>query len=254
MRGITILLFPFLLGVIIIGAVSGDSGTLTFGIIALIADIIIGCISQYLADRPYYKSGYMNSSADDVKARISTSAKNNTKEANESTDKNDGSTASQNSKSDYSQYLNFDYLKSYDPDNPGKTFYDIFLHLQEDGTTRIIENKLTDEARLFLLDTCYEMEHAPPRHTLFPLYAATAKSLSNGDAIIYSFRYHANSVCENAFMILVCTASNAIRLFAVETDGPHFFLCEYTGYSHVNYGIVDLSNTLLRINGILSNG
>ena len=48
---LTYALFPLFLGFVIGGAISGSSTTLTFGIILLVLDVIIGITLQNIVDR-----------------------------------------------------------------------------------------------------------------------------------------------------------------------------------------------------------
>ena len=55
---LTYALFPLFLGFVIGGAISGSSTTLTFGIILLVLDVIIGITLQNIVDRASYSNNY----------------------------------------------------------------------------------------------------------------------------------------------------------------------------------------------------
>ena len=132
------------------------------------------------------------------------------------------------------------------------SFYDVFFHLEEAGGSRCVENERYDEARTFLYRVCENMTRAPSNYTLFPIYEVKSKYMESGEAIAYSLRYRINSVCENAFIVLLCDHSGKLRLFAVKTNGPNFFICEYSGQTPINHGDVQLHNIYSTIDKIIN--
>ena len=132
-----------------------------------------------------------------------------------------------------------------------KKLDNIFFKLKANGGARLVNNIKSDEAGVFLLDVCEQMAHAPLPHTLVNICSISIENLNGELAIVYSFRYTPNSICQNVFIFLVHTQNTEIRLFAVETHLSSFMLCEYSGHSHLNYGPVELKNVPARIKEIL---
>ena len=131
-------------------------------------------------------------------------------------------------------------------------FYDVFFRLEAEVGTRRIEGNMNDETMILLLEVCKTHIFAPQKHMLFLVSSVKSIYLNNGDAIVYSLKYRANSICEYASLILVSTRSKSLRLFSVETDIPDFFLCEFSGDRHINYDTVQLSDVYSRIDEILN--
>lgn len=127
----------------------------------------------------------------------------------------------------------------------------VYTRLEANGGAMLTNNINGSDAGLFLLKVCKQMPHAPLPYTLARLCCISIENLDGALAIVYSFEYSPNSVCQNVFIFLVHTKDNWIRLFAVETDFGKFMLCEYADGKHLNYGFVELKNVLRRIKEIL---
>ena len=240
MRGfikLTHILFPLFVGFIIGGVISGDSGFLTFGIILLVLDIIIGIALQNIFDRPSYSNNYEFSSekqkviSDFLITKLMQEAKKQELE----------NQASREEKCRKRNAL-------------CEEFEDAYSILELGGGDKPVSfrDMRNDDAGSLLLHVCEQMPHAPLLNTLFGLYEVFNEELNNTPAIVYKFLYHQNSICENVYIYLVLTQDDKIRLFAVETDFSEFVLCEYSGNSHLNYGRVALKDVSSRIKEILN--
>lgn len=232
---VTQLLPALFIGFIIAGIIARDTSTIIWGVVALVVDFIIGSILQYISDRPYYKSGWMDMNSDEQRDAITSYLKNAVKESEVNYNHTKEPERTSPQKKQFTTPSGVHTSK-----NTNDFFCDIFFELEAEGGSRFVEGKPTDTTLILLFDTCSNMTQPPQRHTLYPIFRVDSKYMNNGASIVYSLRYRVNSICENAFVILVRTHSKKLRLFTVETDGPNFFLCEYTGHSHLNYGIVQL--------------
>ncbi len=141
---------------------------------------------------------------------------------------------------------------SFDKENSQNKFDFIYTRLKTNGGARLVKFIEEDEAGMFLIETCEQMQHAPLYDTLLNLHAVSIEDLNGLSSIVYSFRYMQGSICQNVFIFLVQTNDKNIRFFAVETDFSSFVLCEYSGDLHLNYGQVDLKSIPTRIKEILN--
>lgn len=234
---LTHILFPLFVGFIIGGAISGNSGFLTFGIILLVMDVIIGITLQNVFDRSSYSNNneFSNEHQKVISDFLITKLMQEVK-AQESEHK-----ASREEKRQKRNAL-------------CEEFEDAYSILELGGGDKPVSfrDMRNDDAGSLLLNVCEQMPHAPLLNTLFGLYEVFIEDLNNTPAIVYKFLYHQNSICENAYIYLVLAQDDKIRLFAVETDFSAFVLCEYSGNSHLNYGRVELKDVPSRIKEILN--
>lgn len=255
---LTHILFPVFIGLIIGGAVSGNTSLLVWGIVLLVIDIIIGVALQNKNDNESYNDDWSSLSFEQQREI----AHNLIEEAKQ--DMRDKGIDVDGEMKRFCDEFNREHrLGKY----PNETSHDdddiseennlcdeldaIYSRLKANGGARLANNIRGDEAGLFLLDVCEQIPHAPLPHTLAWLIAISVENLDGELAIVYSFRYAPNSICQNVFIFLVHTKAEKIRLFAVETDFSNFVLCEYSGNRHLNYGCVELKNVPTRIKEIL---
>lgn len=259
-KTLTQILFPLLIGLIIGGAVSGTSSLLIWGIVLLVLDIIIGVALQHAIDKESYNDDW-NSLSFEQKREI---AHNLVEKAKQ--DMRDEGIDVDGEIEKFCDDFNREhklgkYSDNYydDDEDEGTAENDlcdeldaIYSRLKANGGARLTNNIRGDEAGIFLLNVCATIPHAPLPHTLVGLCAISIENLDGELAIVYSFRYAPNSICQNVFIFLVHTEAEEVRLFAVETDFSAFVLCEYSGNSHLNYGYVELKNVPTRIKEILN--
>lgn len=119
------------------------------------------------------------------------------------------------------------------------TFDERYSELIEEGGSHKIQGLFRDKLGFLLMDVCALLPHAPHPGSIVMIDSAFTSRLDEIPAIVYTFHYNPNSIGENALLFLVRTKERKIRLFAVETHGGQFYLCEYRDFSHLNYGIVD---------------
>ena len=259
---LTHILFPLFVGLIIGGAIRGNTSLIVLGIVLLVLDIIIGVALQRAIEKESYNDDW-NSLSFEEKREI---AHNLVEKAKQ--DMRDEGIDVDGEMEKFCDEFNREhrlgkYSNKYFDDNKdevqssGNGMCDeldaIYARLKANGGARLANNIKGDEAGIFLLNVCNRIPHAPLPHTLAPLCAISIENLDGELAIVYSFRYAPNSICQNVHIFLVHTEEEKIRLFAVETDFSAFVLCEYSGYSHLNYGPVELKNVPSRIKEILSN-
>lgn len=259
-KTLTQILFPLLIGLIIGGAVSGNSSLLIWGIVLLVLDIIIGVALQHAIDKESYNDDW-NSLSFEQKREIAHNLVEKAKQdmRGEGIDV-DGEIEKFcddfNREHKLGKYSDNYYDDDKDEGAAENDLCDeldaIYSRLKDNGGARLTNNIRGDEAGIFLLNVCATIPHAPLPHTLVGLCAISIENLDGELAIIYSFRYAPNSICQNVFIFLVHTEAEKVRLFAVETDFSAFVLCEYSGNSHLNYGCVELKNVPTRIKEILN--
>ena len=127
----------------------------------------------------------------------------------------------------------------------------VYLRLLIDGKKRRVEDIMDDEAGAYLVEFCNWLKHSPLIKSFLGIFKLGAFSIFEHSAIIYSFVFPPNSIAYTMALILVLTKRGKLRLFALETGARgSSVLCEYTGYSHRNYGDVEES-VALKINAIL---
>ena len=260
-KTVTHILFPVFIGLIVGAAISRSGALLVWGIVLLVADIIIGITLQHAIDKKSYRDAWNNLSFEQ-KRKIADFLYEKTKQdmRAEGIDV-DGEIKKFCDEFNREHKLG-KYSGEYSDDNESgsrsaendlcKELDAIYAKLEADGGTRLTNNIKGDEAGAFLLTICAKMPHAPLLHTLAGLCAISIENLDGQPAIVYSFRYAPKSICQNACIFLVHTETEKIRLFAVETDFLAFALCEYSGNSHLNYGPVELNNAASRIKEILN--
>lgn len=254
---LTHLLFPLFIGMIIGSVISGNTTMLIWGLILLVLDIFIGISMQHAVDKEAFNDEWNRLSSEEKRA-VATILLEKVKkdmgydgiDVDEDIKKFYDEFDRQHGLGKYSDYT-FDDEESEEDDLCDK-LDDIYLRLKAKGGARITNGiRGGDEAASFLLDVCRQMPHAPLRQTLWGLNIVSVEDLDGSPAIVYTFRYSPNSMCQNAFIFLVHSEIQKIRLFAVETHLSTFALCEYSGNRHLNYGSVELKNVPSRIKEIL---
>ena len=259
-KTITHILFPIFIGMIIGCAVSGNSTLLVWGIVLLILDIIIGVALQHAIDKESYNDDWHSLSFEQKREMahyLVEKAKQDMRDEGIDVDGEIEKFCDEFNREHRLGKYSDDYYD--DDEDEGAEENDlcdeldaIYSRLKANGGARLTNNIRGDEAGIFLLNVCDTIPHAPLPHTLVGLYAISIENLDGELAIVYSFRYATNSICQNVFIFLVHTKAEKIRLFAVETDFSAFVLCEYSGNSHLNYGRVELKKVPTRIKAILN--
>ena len=134
-----------------------------------------------------------------------------------------------------------------------KLFQDHYNLLRSTGGARLLKGPKDSISGAIFTNLCMTMQHAPPYFTLLGLRLVTCESIGGIPTLSYSFSFRQNSICENARIFLVLTKEGVIRFFALETNYSTFHLCEYSGFSHINYGEATFSNVKDKINKIINN-
>lgn len=259
-KSITHILFPIFIGLIIGGAVSGNSTLLVWGIVLLILDIIIGVALQHVIDKESYNDDWDNllfeqkrEIAHNLVERAKQDMRDEGIDVDGEIEKFCDDFNREHKLGKYSDnYYDYDEDEGAAENDLCDELDAIYSRLKANGGARLTNNIRGDEAGIFLLNVCATIPHAPPLHTLVGLCAISIENLDGELAIVYSFRYAPNSICQNVFIFLVHTKAEEVRLFAVETGFSAFVLCEYSGNSHLNYGCVELKNVPTRIKEILN--
>jgi len=256
-KTLTIILFPFLFGLIIGSAISGDTTLLGWSIALIVLDIIIGVSLQHAINKRFYNDNWNSLSFEEkreISHRVLEKIKQDMRDEGIDVDGEIekfcddfnrkhrlGKYSSETLGGDESQEENLcDRLET------------IYSRLKAGGGARFTNSLRGDEAGIFLLDVCDQIPHAPLLHTINRLSMVSVEHLNGEHAIVYSFRFNPNSICQNVFIFLVHTKSEKIRLFAVETHFSKFVLCEYPGKSHLNHGDVELKDVPYRIKELLN--
>lgn len=110
-----------------------------------------------------------------------------------------------------------------------------------------IKGLFSDELGFLLIEVNEFLPYAPLLGSIMTIDFAVASKLDETPVIVYAFHYDPNSIGENAFLFLVRTKERKIRLFTVETHCGRFYLCEYRGFGHINYGVVDLEELVEKL-------
>lgn len=237
---VTHILFPVFIGLTIGGFIFGEPAVWGLGIVLIILDIVVGIILQYIHERLY---SFDEHSVKNFKATLEQACAENKHEK-----------LYESKAEDYEAY-------EYEEEEEDEGLHGfceqldrVYARLKSGGGARLVTGGLTsDEAGELLIGKCIVMPHAPLPHTIARLYAVSIEDLAGDKAIVYSFLYRQNSICENVYIFLVHTKEDEVRMFAVETDYSRFVLCEYSGSRHLNYGPVELSNVPMRIKEVLYN-
>ena len=248
MKGIitlTQILPMFFIGLTIGGIIVGNGTAITWGIILLVLDIIIGCGMQSSLDTSERKDA-RNRFIEMMSTVNEAGGEDDEEEYDEEEcDEEENIEEECNDK----ENIREDFTNA--QDRVRKMFYREYSKLRE--FARIIEGKWDDPAVNLLFAVCNQMPYSPPPHSLFCTHVVVAEDLDGLPAIVFDFAYNPNSIAQNVFVFLVMTKEEKIRFFTVETSvGKSFMLCEYTGSSHCNYGKVDLKNALTRIKEVLN--
>lgn len=240
---VTHILPALLIGLIIGGAISGNSSLLIWSIVLLIADIIIGISLQNAIDNQNAKAKRTNWSDEHAEILCNLFLEKINQENKESADFDE-------------ELSDSDYIEDeYDTESEDVCvrFERAYSDLEElGGRVYTTFNKAISETYGAILPyVCSHIPHAPSHRTIIGYYEIYTSKINNYHAIVYTFLFHQNSICENVNIILV-HQNGAVRLFAVETDFSRYVLCEYSGYRHINYGYVSLGDIELKISEILT--
>lgn len=120
-----------------------------------------------------------------------------------------------------------------------KRFYVIHTKLKVTGN-RDVDDVMDDEACAYLVDVCNWLEYPPAIKSFLNIYLVGCSDIDDIPAICYAFDYPVPSIACTILLLLVRTPNYKLRLFAAETGARgSTVLCEYSGYSHINYGVVD---------------
>ena len=231
----TQLLMPLLIGFILGGAISGNSTLLIISVFLMVLDIIVGVTLQYAIDNDASRGNFENL----TRHMYSTASKDTRNEDFNQGNRLSGNSAKHSTKTQAEHSI-------------CEQFEDVYLEIEDNGGTRGASYASGDEASALLLEVCMRMPHAPLPYTIAGLYAVSSENLDGEHALAFSFIFSQNSICQNVYIYLVHTKNDKIRLFAVETDYSKFVLCEYSGYSHINYGDVQLNDIPNEIKRILN--
>lgn len=245
---LTHLLVPLLIGLIIGGAISGESSLLIWSVILLIADIIAGISMQAVYDNRQSNNAQGKWSRQDAEAFERMFIE---KIMQEECTKNLGDRSGKACSSYNDSMQNKD---SFVWRSLCREFEDAYSSVElRRGTINVSFNKInTEKAGAILIDVCKHIPHHPLPHTLWGLYEIFSEEVDGNHTLIYKFLHNQNSICENVYIYLIHTQDDKIRLFAVETDITAFVLCEYSGNRHLNYGRVELQNVSSKIKEILN--
>ena len=245
---LTHLLLPLLIGLIIGGAISGESSLLIWSVVLLIADIIAGISMQTVYDNRQRDSAQGKWTRKDAAAFERLFIEKIMQEASR---EKLGDKYNKDSSSRVESMYNRDSLVWR---SLCRKFEDAYSSIElRRGSINISFNKInTENAGAILLDVCKHIPHPPLPRTLWGLYEIFTERVNGNHALVYKFLHSQNSICENVYIYLIHTQDDKIRLFAVETDFSAFVLCEYSGNSHLNYGRVELQNVSTKIKEILN--
>ena len=240
---ITQILPCLLIGLIIGSAISGDTALLGWSIFLLVADIVVGISLQFIINNRNSKATSKKWSPEDSEALYKLLLATVNQD-------NGGYTDSDADLSD-SDFTEEEYEQK--PDDICSKFERAYSDLEKcRGSVYTTFNKaLSETYGAILLDVCNHIPHAPLSHTLVNFYEISTNKINGCNAIVYTFLFHQNSMCENVNIVLV-HHNETIRLFAVETDIQRYVLCEYYGYRHINYGFVSLGEIETKIGKILN--
>ncbi len=260
-KTVTHLLFPLFTGMIIGGALSENRAMWVCGGVLLLLNIIVGVSLQYKIERTDDDWRLTESTGEAMDNDDWHLSKRETEEAAQALlesmkRKMRGESVVEDDRIEKLRnefFRKYPHLRAYapetcrssdwDPEDPEmiEEFDTVLTNLQNRGG--VIENPSleTDEAGLLLLNVCGRMPHSLQPHMLRGLYLIAEEYLYRAPSILYACSCSAHSIGENAFVFLVRTDESGLRLFTVETHFSTFFLCEYTGNSHRNYGEVELN-------------
>ena len=269
---LTHILSTLFFGMFIGGLIVGTDLWVT-GLVLLIIDIVVGISLQHSYEKSVidkYSSIIAEEDDEDINSiDIESDNFDFNDDQNEKTDNDEDNEKENDDKYSYESLINnlirkmencygdgtLGYVKGinplYEKDNVILQ-QNIYKDLQDNGA-QLVDSVGDSEAGIFLRDLCLQMEHAPIPRTLMPLCAITPEDLGEEKAVVYSFRYHLSSYCENVFIFIVKTKDDILRFFTVETSCYKFMLCEYADSRHLNYGTVELKNVPARIKEILNN-
>ena len=117
-------------------------------------------------------------------------------------------------------------------------FDKVYNKLAPEGDLHRIKSLFENEAGFLLLDVCDLIPHAPHIRSIAPIDAVMTSMADDIPILIYTFHYTPRSIGENVMIIIAKTKDSKIRMLALETHRERYYLCEYIGHSHMNYGEV----------------
>lgn len=260
---LTQIAFPILLGLLIGGAIAGESGAVVAAAVLMAADIILGCTLQYFYERGTAKAAAREAMAEAFADELAAQYEENRRaDAEASSEDLGGKDPTERSDSGHSSYAKGGEAQSQLEDDDEVDRFTknmvarmvlraIHRRLMAQGGSKSLNGILSDESGKFLLSLCQDMEHAPPSYTLSRATGVIACDLDEREALIFSFAHDPASYCQNAYIFVVLTKDNKVRFFAVETHAHSLYLCEYSGNSHINYGVVNTETMVGRVMEIL---
>ena len=250
-RVITYILFPIFLGMTIGGAAGGNGGLLACGIVFLLLDIVVGVSLQGSIERKANNDNWNNLTYEQKREKAHNAveqAKQDLRDqgvdVDDRTEKCCDDFNRENKLGEYAECTSIE-------DELFDMFDEIYSSLEIYGGAIFTGCMMADEAEAFLNYVCENMPYAPYVHTHM-LFLVSIENLDGEPAILYSFKYPSNGICQNVFIFLVRTKEGKIRLFTVETSFNGFVLCEYADGCHKNYSSVELENVPTRIKEILA--
>ena len=252
---ITHILFPFFIGGIIGGAVTGNNAVCYNCIILTVMDAIVGITLQYYFEKRL--------SADLMKAlSFSEENKIDCESIESDTEQNiskknldiDSELEKIIDKLDFENIDEF-YDELYEDNGSDmnnelcEKMNEIYLRLKLDGA-RLVQDLSFDEAGQFLFSVCEKIMYAPSKNMFYGLQVIVADDFGDNPVIVYGSNSIAGIVGQIVFVFLVHIINKEIRLFTVEVSAP-FALCEYADGSHINYGQIELENIPASIKKII---
>lgn len=115
-------------------------------------------------------------------------------------------------------------------------FSECFDYIKSEGNAKQLHGLFHDSAGFLLVLICDAMPHPPAPNTIANVHLVITRHIGKSPAIVYFIMHDPSSIGENAFLFLVRTSGDKLRLFTLETHRGKYFLCEYSGNSHINYG------------------
>ncbi len=251
-KTITHILLPLFIGLIIGGAVSGNTAAWVSGLVLVILDAIIGITLQYYLNRQETKTDMQSQEIAEALSQLKENLANDG--WNDLTFEQKRQIVHNDIEKAYAEIEN-----TQAPNNQSKSHYsslcEVYNALKATGGNFTF-NKQNDMAISSLVDYCKTLKHSPPINSfsmidvILPLYF-----IKDTPIILYSFQPIGGYVGEIIELYLIAN-KDKIRLFTVERSYkienlPPFALCEYDGNNHINYGPINLDATHDKIKSII---
>ena len=231
LKTLTHILLTVFIGIFIAGVICDNRTACVWGVVLTVIDVIAGMWLQLWIDEKEEKTDSWN--------RMSTKEKLNY-------------IRSLGNEEDSEKTLNANDCGILCKKSICMDFDRAFCELKEyeDGIKiRGMNDIMFNSAGLLLVTLCAEMKHAPTPEMLSGLKSISAYDGENG-IILYGFDNFKFKTGELAAILLV-HHNKRIRFFTLELSLSGVVLCEYSGYSHINHGYVDVRKISLEIKRIL---